>query len=228
MKLAIMQPYLFPYLGYYQLVYRSDVFVFYDDVNFPKRGYVNRNSILMNGNVTRFTVPLIKASQNKLINEISCQGDLSKVIATIRQAYSKAPYFNDVMPIIESVLSSSLSISEMAASSTVEVFKYLNVERVFVHSSSLEYNRDSNAQDKLISICKLYEVSEYINSIGGYELYSKDSFLDEGISLQFLKKKPISYKQGGDEFIDNLSIIDLLMYCSKSEIKKFLNDVEII
>src|SRR5690606_3799363 len=98
MKIAIMQPYLFPYLGYFQLINAVETFVFYDDVNFIKRGWINRNQILVDNKAALFTVPLKKASQNKLINEIDMAIDekwLSQFFKTIEQNYKNAPYFDD-------------------------------------------------------------------------------------------------------------------------------------
>lgn len=229
MKIAIMQPYIFPYIGYYQLVYSVDTFVFYDDVNFINRGYLNRNNILVNGEAKLFTIPLIKASQNKKILDIYCQENVSKVIKTIHQSYSKAPYFNVVMPIIEKVFTSeNRNLSYISSSSIVAVFEYLGIERDFVFSSDLNYDRNDSAADKLINICGLYGSRNYINSIGGMNLYSKEYFSLKGINLEFIKKEDTAYKQYENNFIDNLSILDVMMWCSKEDIIKLLSQYRII
>ncbi|HCR3455045.1 TPA: WbqC family protein, partial [Proteus mirabilis] len=98
MILAVMQPYLFPYIGYYQLAYHSDMFIFYDDVNYIKGGYINRNNILTKNGPQLFTLPVKKASSFKKINELFYQEDTRKILTSISQAYSKAPYFTSVFP----------------------------------------------------------------------------------------------------------------------------------
>ena len=107
MKLAIMQPYIFPYIGYFQLIKAVDKFVLYDDVNFINRGWINRNRILVNGQDSMFTIPLKDASQNKLINEIDVNWDNNwkgKFLKTIEQAYKKAPFYEKILPIIEKTI----------------------------------------------------------------------------------------------------------------------------
>lgn len=101
MIVGVMQPYLFPYLGYFQLVHHCDKFVFYDDVNYIKGGYVNRNNILCNSKKQLFTLPVEKASSFKKINELSFQRNPKKIIRTIEQAYSKSTYFDEVMPLVD-------------------------------------------------------------------------------------------------------------------------------
>ena len=104
MRCAVMQPYIFPYIGYFQLACSVDYFVFYDDVNFIKRGFINRNNILANGAPLRITFPVVGASQNKLISELEFSLETQKLESTIHQNYSKAPYYRSVMPLIESTL----------------------------------------------------------------------------------------------------------------------------
>ena len=104
MTLAIMQPYLFPYIGYWQLLNAVDTFVLYDDVNYINKGYINRNSILVDGKAQQFTLELINASQNKLINEIEIGNNSKKLLKTITQSYIKAPFFEDIITLIEEIL----------------------------------------------------------------------------------------------------------------------------
>lgn len=231
MKSAIMQPYLFPYLGYYQLVYVSDVFVFYDDVTYIKGGYINRNYILSQGDKQRFTMPLNGASSNVLIKDIECQVNMRKLITLIEQSYSKAPYFEQIMPIINRViLSNERSLSVIASKSITEVFKYLGINKIFKFSSDIEYDQTENPSDKVISICFKNHCDEYINSIGGSKLYNKDEFENKGLSLSFIEKKTVTYthKAAGKVFIDNLSMIDVLMWNSKEDVIKLLNDYELL
>ncbi len=227
--LVLMQPYIFPYLGYYQLAQASDIFVFYDDVSFIKQGYINRNNILSGGKSQRFTIPLNGASSNKQINEIFISDKVGKILKTIEQSYSKSPNFCDVFPMIERViLPGDKRLSVVASNSIVEVFKYLNIERDFKFSSDLDYDRSQSAKDKIISICKVSGSKNYINSLGGQELYSKSDFENSGIKLSFLKKNSVLYKQGHCDFIDNLSIIDILMWCDREEVIDLLTKYELV
>ena len=104
MNLAVMQPYLFPYIGYWQLIDAVDIFIIYDDVNFIKRGYINRNNILENKTSQLITLELIGASQNKRINEISIGNNVNKLLKTLKQNYLKAPFYKDVFPVLEEIL----------------------------------------------------------------------------------------------------------------------------
>lgn len=219
-----MQPYLFPYLGYFQLAYHCDKFVFYDDVNFIKGGYINRNNILSNGKKQLFTLPVLQASSFKKINELSFQSNSKKVLRTIAQAYSKSPFFNDVMPLIDCVLNSTnKNVAIMASESIAKVFEYLGIKKDFYLSSELEYNREQSAADKLYSMCNLFAADKYCNSLGGNALYSKEKFLNKGIELSFIEMKQLEYKQNGNEFVSHLSMIDVLMWNSKQQVIELLN-----
>lgn len=118
MKLAVMQPYIFPYIGYFQLVSVVDKFVFYDDVNFINRGWINRNRILINSSANYFTVSLNKASQNMLINEVQVLNGSLSLVKTMEMAYKRAPYFNEIMPLIHQIFVTEYNlISDMAIDS---------------------------------------------------------------------------------------------------------------
>lgn len=228
MKSAVMQPYLFPYLGYYQLVYAVDKFVFYDDVNFIKRGYINRNNILVNGQAQRFTVPVPGATQNKKINEFDFSEDVRKVLKTIQMAYKKAPYFEFVYPIIEDVLTlPERTVTTICKASVEQVFNYLEIDKHFYISSELNYERDKSAADRLIDISKILSCSKYINSPGGIKLYDKDYFSEQDVELSFIKMTAGSYSQNQSEFIPYLSMIDVLMWNNKAQIKKLMQQFEL-
>lgn len=224
MKAAVMQPYLFPYIGYYQLVYSSDVFVFYDDVNYIKRGYINRNAILLNGSAHRFTIPVPGASQNVLINTLKFSEDVSKILLTIKQAYKNAEYYSEVMPLIEKVLTQEdREITSLCKASIEVVLDYLGVQKPkLLRSSDLEYDRNLSAAEKLIEISKINSCSDYVNSPGGRELYSKEYFQKMGLKLQFINPEVSEYSQGGAEFVPYLSMIDVLMNCSVSDVRGML------
>ena len=233
MKLAIMQPYFFPYIGYFQLVSAVDRFIFYDDVNFIKRGWINRTNVLTKEGKQLLSISLVKSSQNKLINEIELFEDQSKVLKTIEFTYKKAPFFNDVFPMVESCLNFSAKyISEYAANTIVSVSEYLGFNTEFELSSN--FHRTSAGYEKarrLMDICRKENADIYINSIGGQAIYFKEDFKQKGIDLYFLQSTPIEYSQSpirNNFFEPNLSIIDVLMFNDKDKVQTFLDSYELI
>lgn len=229
MNLAVMQPYLFPYLGYFQLIYASDLFIVYDDVSYIKQGYINRNSILMDGAAQRFTLPVPGASSNKIICQLKFSEDVRKVIKTISQAYSRSPYYPVVFPMLREILESERrTVSDVCLNSFESIFSYLDVDRKFIKSSEIEYDRSLSAQDRLIHLCKMHDANGYINTIGGLDLYSKARFSEHRINLMFLKAKLNKYRQNATKFIPGLSIIDVLMNCSPDEIRSLLLDYDLV
>jgi|SRR5690606_3184039 len=234
MKIAVMQPYIFPYIGYFQMVNAVDKFVFYDDVNYIKQGWINRNRILGSNKDYLFTVPLKNASSfslisETLINEVLFEKWKLKFLQTIQQSYKKAPHFERVFDMLKTFFNSNyVSISEMAIESVKLVSEYLGLDTEFVLSSETYQNKELERQERLIDICKTENANHYINALGGQELYKKEDFLKEGIQLDFIKTQQIEYKQFNNEFMPWLSIIDVLMFNSKEEIAEMLNKYELV
>lgn len=230
-KIAIMQPYFFPYIGYWQLINAVDEYVVYDDVNYIKGGWINRNNILLNFSKHLITLPLEEASSFKLINEISVTSNVvlkNKLLKTIKSAYSKAPYCETIMPIIEELILENSNIAILNYKIILAVKNYLGINTKILLSSDIEKNNSLKAQDKVIHIAHILGAAEYINTIGGQELYSKEDFEKENIKLNFLKTKEIIYPQFKNEFVPNLSIIDVLMFNSKEKIMEMLDDFELL
>lgn len=229
MKIAVMQPYIFPYIGYFQMINAVDKFVFYDDVNFIKGGWINRNKILVSGKDFLFTVPLSKPSSFSFINETKFNKILyhtwkEKLLQTITQSYKKAPYFEQAFGVIELIFNKDYrTISDLAIESVKSTSKYLDLKTEFKISSETYCNQSFERQNRLIDICKLEGANKYINAYGGKSLYAKEDFLKDKIELQFIKSEPIIYKQFANDFIPHLSIIDLLMFKSINEINLMLN-----
>lgn len=233
MKLAIMQPYLFPYVGYFQMIKAVDVFVIYDDVNFIKQGWINRNKLLINNKDFMFTVPLQKANsfcniKDTLINEKSFENWKLKFQQTIIQNYKKAPNFSEVYELLKIVFSKNhKTISELAVESIIEVSNYLSIDTVFLKSSErFSDNAHLKKEYRLIDICLRENATKYINAIGGLELYNKEFFKKYGVELIFIKSLPITYKQFDNEFVPWLSIIDVLMFNSKEKVLEMLDEIE--
>lgn len=230
-----MQPYIFPYIGYFQLINAVDKFVFYDDVKFIKKGFINRNYVLVNNSRKMFTVPCKKISQNKNISEILVHPEpraVNKILLMIEYSYKKAPYYQKTFPLIESVflkIRQPISISRLAILSIKEVCDYLKINCRFEVSSEF-YSETKNKKkvERLIKIASLNNSKQYINMIGGINIYDKEYFSSKGINLNFLKTNNIIYRQFKNKFHPLLSIIDVLMFNSKEEIKKMLNNCKII
>lgn len=182
-KIGIMQPYFFPYLGYWQLLNAVDKYVIYDDVNYIKNGWINRNNILLNGKPHLLTIPLEGASPFLPINQIKMTSrtkDKEKLLMTIEQAYKKAPYFNQIFPIIKAVIMEETCLLSKALEKQFRlVCDYLGIKTQLILSSELKKNNDLKAQEKVLHICHILDGTEYINAIGGQNLYSKTDFEKE-------------------------------------------------
>lgn len=215
MKLAIMQPYFFPYIGYWQLLNAADKFVIYDDVNFIKQGWINRNRILINGAPRYITVPLDGASPNKRICDIAVQGAQrwrSKIIKSIECAYSKSAFYSAVFPEIErQIRHESVNLAEFLAAHLTSMAEFLGIETEIIPSSHVYSNSDLSSQERIIDICRREGASAYINLPGGRELYDAESFGAANVNLEFLSSRISPYRQRTANFVPNLSVIDALM-----------------
>lgn len=224
-----MQPYFLPYIGYWQLIDAVDIFVIYDDVNFIKKGYINRNSILVGEKLHKFTLELKEASQNKLINEIKIGNNCNKLLKSFEFNYKKAPYFKSVFPILKDILSQDeKNLANFIAYSLKKISGYLDIDTKFIFSSEINKNNDLKAQSKLINICQSLKTQYYISAINGVKLYNKEKFKENNINLSFLDTKIIEYHQATNKFIPNLSIVDILMNNDKFIIDKMLKSFKLI
>jgi hypothetical protein len=224
MKLAIMQPYLFPYIGYFQLIRAVDTFVMYDDVNYINKGWINRNRILVNGAEFLFTLNLNKASQNKLINEITIGENSAKLLKTVELAYKRAAFFESVFPIVETIVrSEEKKLHSFIANSLTEVCRYLNITTKLLYSSDIEKHGQLRGQEKIVAICRALNADTYLNPVNGKALYEKAEFKKYNIDLLFLQSNTIQYSQFDQSFIPWLSIIDVMMFNSRADITAMLD-----
>ena len=223
-----MQPYVFPYIGYFQLINAVDKFVVYDNIEFTKKGWINRNRILINGKDDYFTLPLKKDSdylnvdQRKLSDTFATES--VKLLRRIAESYKKAPHFSTVYPLVESViLSGEENLFEFIFKSLQNTCAFLGIETALLKSSVIPIDHQLKGQDKVIAICKALNAKRYINPIGGVALYSKDVFKQNEIELNFIRSGNIEYKQFGNIFVPWLSIIDVMMFNSLDEIKNIFS-----
>lgn len=227
-----MQPYFMPYIGYWQLMNLVDQYVIYDDVNFIKGGWINRNRILVNGAPKYFNVPMLGSSSNVLINEVRVDHNaavIRKSLRSIEGAYKKAPYFDIVNPMLEEILwCGEDNIAKYIEHSFRVICKYLDIRTELIVSSDLDKDTTLKGQDKVIAICRLLGATEYYNAIGGRELYSYDAFRERGLQLKFVETKNIVYQQFDNTFQPNLSIIDMMMFNSRDKIREYLEAYTLI
>ncbi len=231
LKLSIMQPYFFPYIGYFQLLYVSDIFVIYDNIEYTKKGWINRNKLLKNGKDYLFTIPLKKDSDFRHIRERSISDDFNKnkFLNQIKESYIKSPHYKTVYPIIEKiVLNNESNLFDYILYSVKQICEYLEVEKKIIKSSTVDIDHSLKSKDKILSICKALKAKIYINTIGGFDLYSKDDFNKSKIALKFIKPKGIKYNQFDHEFVPQLSIIDTMMFNDKKEIRSMLSQYELL
>lgn len=233
MKLAIMQPYFFPYIAYFQLINAVDEFVIYDNIEFSKKGWINRNRILVNGKDSYITLPLKKDSdyldvRDRYLAEI-WSFEKNKMLNRIIESYRKSPNFDFVYPIIENcIMFEEYNLFKFVLNSLNLIREYLEIRTSFLIASTISIDHELKAEEKVIEICKARKANMYLNPIGGIQLYRKDDFKDEGIDLHFLKTNDIRYKQFNNDFVPSLSIIDVMMFNSKDKIQEMLNNYELI
>lgn len=221
-----MQPYFFPYLGYFQLIYSVDKFVIYDNIQYTKKGWFNRNRFLCNGSDKYFTISITKDSDYLAVVErkVAKDFDRKKVKNQIRTAYAKAPYFDNVFPMFcECIDYENDNLFEYIYYSVKRIATYLSIDTEIVVSSNVVINHELKGTEKVIALCKALDATQYINPIGGQLLYDKETFKNEGIELSFIKMDSIEYKQFDNAFVEALSILDVLMFNSVDEVKEMLN-----
>ena len=223
MHIAVMQPYFFPYIGYYQMASSVDNFVFLDDANMIKKGFINKNRILLNNEIYNFSIPLIKCSQNRKINEHLLAESPDGFLEKIFHAYRKSLNFKSGISIIEQCFADSQQqISKLCIASISSVFSY--IEEDFHYSISSSAPSEKKSQDRIIEICKKQSAKTYWNLPGGKSLYSEKDFEKEKIDLKFFDPviTPYSQTPKNKEFISHLSIIDVIMNNNKDQIIKMI------
>lgn len=230
MRLAIMQPYLFPYLGYFQLIQAVDAFVVYEDVSYIKGGWINRNFILTKDQKHRITLSLQGASPNQLINQVSVSVGKArhKLLESIRHSYSKAPQFETAFPLIEEILlQQENNLAKFLDFGLRRICDYLGLHPQWHISSALKKDNTLHGQEKVLAICKELEATHYVNAPGGKDLYDREDFALRAIQLSFIQPQPIIYRQFDKPFVPNLSIIDVIMFNDQEQCGRLLEAYDI-
>ena len=222
MNVAVMQPYFFPYLGYWQLISASNVFILFDDVYYSKKGYVDRNTIAINNERRHFKLTISGASKNNLINELEIKESPSKLLKTIEMAYGSARHFDAAFPLFKDILEhDERKLSRFLKYSIEKVNDFLGISKPVMFSSSLEC--DERGAQKIIPLVKHHSGQVYINMEGGRALYDVTEFHDNGISLHFLTPDDSFIVQRRGLNLGRLSIIDTLMHFSVGELRPFID-----
>jgi hypothetical protein len=223
MRVAIMQPYLLPYIGYYQLAGAVDAFVVYDDVKYTKKGWINRNRMLVNGADTMFSLPLSRGGDHLEVREraIDPSFEPHTLLARFRGAYGRAPHFAETFALLERALGSpSRALFDVLLHSLCCVLPHLGIATPLRVSSTLGVDRALRGQDRVLATCEALGATRYLNPIGGTTLYDRDAFAARGIELVFLQARPFEYLQAGAAFVPWLSIVDVLMFNSVERVRE--------
>ncbi len=223
-----MQPYLFPYLGYFQLIDTVDHFILFDDVHYMKGKWINRNRIIVNDRIHCLTVPLSKSSQNKLIKELQLLDDdgwKARLLKTIALAYGKAPEFGRVFPVIENIVwNKEKNLAAFIDYSVRTICSFMGIGTKISCSSNLQNSCfGARGEDRIINICLAEQATGYVNLSNGKNLYDRSRFLGRGIDLQFIAlQRGRLYRQFNGHFFADLSIIDVLMFNDQQQLQQLL------
>lgn len=225
MKLAIMQPYILPYIGYFQLIHSVDFFLACDNMQYTKKGWINRNRILQNGQDSLFSLPLKHAPQSFNIAERELCPDFKaeKILKQFSDAYKKSVFFEETFPLLEQIFHHcDLNLFNFNLHSIREVCQVLGIRTPIERTSAIPIDPTLKKEDRVIALCQKLKADTYINSIGGQEIYSKDRFKKNGVSLHFLESEPLKYAQFNGDFVPWLSIIDALMFNPAERVREMV------
>ena len=232
MRVAIMQPYFLPYIGYFQLMQNCDVFVLYDDIKYTNRGWINRNRILSDGQPRTISLPLQRDSDFLDVRDrtISPEYNAAKTMRLFRQSYAKAPFWESREELLEAILGfESRNLFEFVANSVTELAACLEISTEVVVSSTLPVEGGLRAQERVLATCEALRATEYVNPIGGLDLYREADFAERGIALSFLRSRLSPYAQFDFPYVEALSIIDAMVFVAPEDlIARVRSDHEII
>ena len=231
MRLGIMQPYFLPYIGYFQLLNYCDTFVLYDDIEYTKKGWITRNRMQSNGDIRLFSLNLKKDSDYLSIKQRSLAEsfDRSKLLRSFEEVLRKAPFYKETISLLHPIVfCSSNDLFSYLENSISLVCQQLGVTTKVVKSSELDIDPELRGQQRVLEICNRLDAQQYINPIGGLDLYDIETFKSLGIDLQFIKSNLSPYSQGNFDFIPALSIIDHLAFCGVTDtVSALVKDFEI-
>jgi hypothetical protein len=226
-KLAIMQPYFLPYIGYFQLIEQADRFIVYDNIKYTKRGWINRNRLLLNGRDEVFSLPLQRASDSLDVihRELAADFDARKLLNQIKGAYARAPHFSQTYALLEQIVGyDDRNLFRFILNSLINCCNHLGIKTPLSVSSEIPIDHCLKGEDKVLALCHASGATVYINAIGGVDLYNRATFAAQGIELRFIKSKASNYRQFDGEFVPWLSIVDVMMFNSIDVIRTMLTE----
>ncbi len=231
MKLAIMQPYFFPYLGYFSLIKNTSFFVVFDNVQFIRHGWIDRNRILKPLDDWQYIkVPISKHNRETLIKDIKIKNDIdwvNRIISQVEHYKKKAPYYSVVVDILKQMERyKGESIVDVNINALSLVCNYLSIGFKYEISSNLkiDWSKITTPDDWALEISKYYNASEYYNPPGGKDIFDGNKYRENGVELKFLSINLVEYNQNREVFEPGLSIIDVMMFNSPEKIKEMLDN----
>lgn len=233
-RIAVMQPYFFPYIGYYQLANQVDQFILYDNIEFSKRGWIHRNRILIDQQIKYISLNLKKDSDFKEIRERVLSGvyfdkNRSKILRQIENSYKDSVSYSEVMPVIESAMNvDSRNLYDYLLHTLLVIFDHLNINTEVITSSTVQIDHSLESKKKLRAFCKYFGVNQLLNPIGGKPLYDQSEFLENGVSISFMEAIDIQYNNQKGPVPTHLSIIDVMMNNSRDELQKMLHNFQLV
>lgn len=232
MRVSIMQPYLFPYIGYFQLMAACDLFVAADDAQFTRRGWINRNRILVHDAPFRMTMPLAAASHRLPINarEYLFEDRLAlRFRHRLVRAYRRAPFFDTAMDIVDDALDcADPNVATFNVRTLQCVAHRIGIETPIRLASDVSRPGGLSGQALVIDRCRHLGATQYLNPIGGQALYDKASFGQAGIDLRFVEPATPLYPQFGARPVPSLSIIDVLMFNDLESTRTMLGACKVV
>lgn len=227
---GIHQPYFFPYLGYWQLIKAVDLFAIADNYNFIKGGWIHRNRVLCQGHVHYFNLCINHLSQNRLICDHEIRPfDVDEKLVFLRSCYHSAANLSQGLDVIREALTcDSLNLADVLFHSITVICAYLGIHTKIMRTS--DYVQDSALcrEDRIFDYCRQWGADTYYNAIVGKELYSQKQFAEHDLKLAFVECIPKPYPQESKEFIPYLSIVDIILNCSRDEACDMLADYKLI
>jgi hypothetical protein len=235
MTAAIMQPYFFPYIGYFQLIQAADRFILFDDVQYIRHGWINRNRILKPADGVQYIImPLASHARNTLIRDISAadvESSKDRILRQIEHYKKTAPFYKPVRALIGDCFAAAhISITEMNAAYLKATCDYIGIDYKIEISSQMrfDYSGVQNAGEWALSMSEQLQATTYINPVSGMELFDKTRFEQSNIRIQFLQPVIKEYDQRRKQFEPGLSIIDVMMFNEPAVIKNLLNDYQLV
>ena len=211
-----MQPYFLPYIGYFQLIAACDLFVVYDNIKYTKKGWINRNRMLLNGADAMFSLPLQAGPDHLDVveRELAPGKERHKWLAQLKGAYRHAPHYAATLPLLERIAACPEdNLFRFLHAALLATCEHLAITTPIRISSTVSIDHALKGQDKVLALCEALHARSYVNAIGGMELYAREDFAARGIALHFIRARPLDYPQlDGKPHVPWLSIVDVLMF----------------